>query len=81
MDSTAPTDVTLEQVMTALVELQAEVHQLRASDRQPLVDVQGVADYLQVSARTVRRMVAAKELAVTRVGRHLRFDLAQFRRR
>jgi excisionase family DNA binding protein len=44
-----------------------------------LVDIQGAADYLDVSIRTVRRMVARHEVPYRRVGKVLRFDLTDLR--
>lgn len=45
-----------------------------------LLTIQQVADYLNVSPRTVRRLVAARRLPVVRFGRMVRFreqDLAR----
>jgi excisionase family DNA binding protein len=75
------TEPTTAELLAAIEALRDEVRQLReARPAGGLVDVQGLADYLKVSPRTVRRMVAHKEVATKRVGRSLRFDLGQFRR-
>ena len=55
--------------LTKAVELMSASH--------PLVDVQVAADYLGVSAKTVRRLVADGTLPHRRIGRQLRFNLAQ----
>jgi excisionase family DNA binding protein len=44
-----------------------------------LVDIQAAADYLSVSVRTVRRMVARREIPYRRVGKVIRFDLKDLR--
>ncbi len=43
----------------------------------PLVDVAVAAEYLGVSPKTVRRLVAEKAIPFRRFGRQLRFNLAQ----
>jgi excisionase family DNA binding protein len=77
--ATEPTNADL---MAAIEQLREEVRALKASHPTPtgLVDVEGLAAYLDVSPRTVRRMVANKEVATKRVGRSVRFDLGQFQR-
>jgi excisionase family DNA binding protein len=44
-----------------------------------LVDIRGAANYLDVSIRTVRRMVVRREIPYRRVGKVLRFDLTDLR--
>jgi excisionase family DNA binding protein len=46
---------------------------------EPLVDVASAAAYLNVSVKTVRRLVTAGELECRRVGRQLRFEPAVLR--
>lgn len=41
---------------------------------EPLVTLQAAAEYLNVSTRTVRRLVATGDLDCRRVGRQLRFE-------
>jgi excisionase family DNA binding protein len=43
-------------------------------DRRPLLDVVGVARYLSVSVRHVRRLVAERRIPHHKVGHFLRFD-------
>jgi excisionase family DNA binding protein len=43
-------------------------------DPSPLLTFAAVAERLDVSTRTVRRLVDAKELAVIRIGRSVRVD-------
>ena len=70
--STPATIETLQRQVDALaraVEVMASTH--------PLVDVSVAADYLGVSPKTVRRLVADGTLPHRRIGRQLRFNLAQ----
>jgi excisionase family DNA binding protein len=39
---------------------------------EPLLTVDEVADHLRLSSRTIRRLIAAKKLAVVRIGRAVR---------
>lgn len=58
----------------AIRQIRDEIRQLREA-RGPVagwVDVQGLAEFMGVSMRTVRRMVVDKEVATKRVGRALR---------
>lgn len=41
-----------------------------------LLDVNAAAAYLDVSPRFVRRLVAERRLAFIKLGRHVRFDVA-----
>ena len=43
-------------------------------DRRPLLDVNGVAHYLSVSVRHIRRLVAERRIPHHKVGHFLRFD-------
>lgn len=45
-----------------------------------LVDIKTVAKLLSVNERYVRRMVAERRLPMVKIGRLLRFDLAEIRR-
>jgi excisionase family DNA binding protein len=49
-------------------------------DEHRLVDVTGAAAYLGVSPRFIRRLVAERRVTFVRLGRHLRFDLADLDR-
>ena len=40
-----------------------------------LLDVTGAADYLGVSPRFMRRLVAERRITFVKLGRHLRFDI------
>lgn len=40
-----------------------------------LLDVAGVADWLGLTERQVRRLVEARRIPVTRLGRSIRFDI------
>ena len=40
--------------------------------REPLLSVDGVAKALQLSVRTVRRMIASGEISIVRLGRSVR---------
>jgi len=64
---------TLDTLQAQLVELTAEVRQLRAAVPSQMVDLKTAADYLGVSTRTVRRLVADGAVPFRRVGRALRF--------
>lgn len=62
--------------------LTLEVDRLRASvdlvtANMPLVDVGAAAKHLDVSTRTVRRLVENGKIPFRRVGRSLRFNLGQ----
>jgi excisionase family DNA binding protein len=48
----------------------------RIAAHQPLVDLQTAADHLDVSTRTLRRLVERGEVPFRRIGRVLRFNLA-----
>jgi excisionase family DNA binding protein len=69
--------VTLDSLQAALEQLTAEVRQLKASIPTQLVDIKTAAEFLGVSTRTVRRLVAEEQIAYRKVGRHVRFDLAR----
>jgi excisionase family DNA binding protein len=43
--------------------------------REPLIDIDEVADRLGVSTRYVRRLVAERRIAYLKIGRLLRFDV------
>ncbi|MBS1673512.1 MAG: excisionase family DNA-binding protein [Actinobacteria bacterium] len=45
-----------------------------ASDRRPLLDVAGAAEYLTTSEHFVRRLVRERRVAVIRLGRHVRLS-------
>lgn len=64
----------LTEIGQRLMALTAAVERMAA--HQPLVDLQTAADHLDVSTRTLRRMVAAEEVPYRRIGRTLRFNLA-----
>lgn len=81
MSATEPTTADLLAAIEALREEVRQLNAARTTAPAGLVDVQGLAHFLRVSPRSVRRMVARKEVATKRVGRALRFDLAQFQRR
>jgi excisionase family DNA binding protein len=49
-------------------------------ERASLLTIEDVATYLQVSARTVRRLIARSALPHVRFGRVIRFDPADVRR-
>lgn len=44
------------------------------TQRRPLLDVTGAADYLTTSTHFVRRLVRERRVAFVKVGRHVRFD-------
>ena len=70
------TPVTLE-ALAAKVENLTRALELVAATAAPLVDVQVAADYLGVSTKTIRRLVADRVLPCRRIGRQLRFSLVQ----
>ncbi len=45
-----------------------------------LLDVEGAAEYLSVTPRFMRRLVAERRLPFVKLGRHLRFDPADLDR-
>jgi len=45
-----------------------------------LLDVDGAAEYLSVTPRFIRRLVAERRLPFVKLGRHLRFDPADLDR-
>jgi len=45
-----------------------------------LLDVEGAAEYLSVTPRFIRRLVAERRLPFVKLGRHLRFDTADLDR-
>jgi len=45
-----------------------------------LLDVEGAAEYLSVTPRFIRRLVAERRLPFVKLGRHLRFDAADLDR-
>jgi excisionase family DNA binding protein len=70
--------VTLEQLHEQVRALTAAVSALmgQTAAHQPLVDLRAAAEHLNVSTRTLRRMVEREEVPFRRIGRTLRFNLA-----
>lgn len=58
---------------------QEEAHVSEVADR-PLLSVAEVAEWLSVSEKTIRRLVAKGELTVAYVGGQLRFEQSAVRR-
>lgn len=54
--------------------LGVDVGGIMAPVRAPLVDIEGLADWLGTSVRHVRRLVAEKRLPYLKVGHLVRFD-------
>lgn len=74
-----PTEVTNLALWEAIKSLEAEVSHLRANLPSPLVDIKGAATHLSCSTRTIRRMMARREIPFRRVGSVIRFDLRDLR--
>ena len=49
----------------------------RANARDPLLDVDGVADAFGVTSRHIRRLVAERRIPFFKVGKFVRFDPAE----
>lgn len=47
---------------------------------QRLLDIEALATWLDIPARTVRYFVAERRIPFVRIGRHIRFDPAEIRR-
>ena len=45
-----------------------------------LLDVEGAAEYLSVTPRFIRRLIAERRLPFVKLGRHVRFDPADLDR-
>ena len=75
----SPTRELIVRLETQVTALTGAVRGLEERLPASLVDIQGAADYLCVSIRTVRRMVARREIPYRRVGKVLRFDLTDLR--
>jgi excisionase family DNA binding protein len=56
-------------------ELRTRPGQRRERSGRSLVDIPGVAAYLDISPRFVRRLIAERRIPFVRVGRWIRFDL------
>ncbi|MBI5836500.1 MAG: helix-turn-helix domain-containing protein [Candidatus Eisenbacteria bacterium] len=54
----------------------AERHATPPGPPQRLLTIPEIADLLQLSGRTIRRLVASRRLPCVRLGRQLRFDPA-----
>jgi excisionase family DNA binding protein len=73
-------------VSRATKEVLAEVptrpspHPIGQPNAPRLLDVNGAAAHLGVSPRFIRRLVAERRIAFIKLGRHLRFDLAELER-
>jgi excisionase family DNA binding protein len=68
--------VTIDELATQIATLTTEVRALRSQLPAQLVDLEQAAQHLGVSERTLRRMVATGRVPFRRVGRGLRFNLA-----
>jgi excisionase family DNA binding protein len=76
--SDVPTDVAqVPEVLRRLQELTHVVHEMRAALPSVMLDLRAAADYMGISTRQLRRLVADQVVPFRRMGRSLRFPMAQ----
>ena len=69
--------VQLPEVVRQLQELKVVVQDMRAAMPSVMLDLRAAADYMGISTRQLRRLVADQVVPFRRMGRSLRFPMAQ----